>query len=343
MSSDRRIIAVEYGKPKYSHRFFGATIDGMLLILATLSLFALAFLAGTHTRVYTGAQETTVRVQKASGLYVENPNDPGDMLLVSDYYQATEESGMTQQEVNNTLDRRLTSFFLDENALFFSGDEGIIFYNSQKAQSGYFSENENLPDSDPSKYSVKVGVDVIYPFYVDACERAVGFLQRNKDYTDASKVIFWTTAVCVVIAYLIAYVLVFLMVPQICHRGYKTLGMLALKYGRLYVDGLNMTRSRFLLRFLFGFLLHGIGFVAIFIPPAISIAMSMYGKYGQTLPDYLANTYVVDTAKTEIYFTPREYLRAIQDGAIPAAELTPEQRESQRRDLGEWTETEDKS
>lgn len=326
---DQRIIAVDYRKPKYSRRFAAVLIDGACLILGALILFILIFLAGSNMPVYTDAQATIEEIELRSSLYIED--DDGDLVLVSDYYTTDNFEDATYAELNAYLDQALVNFF--QSDVYFEEGEGITFYNSEKASSGYFTlVDASLDDSDPSKYAESVAASVVYDFYVDCCENAIGFLQGNADYTNASKAVFWTTFVCGLISYLIAYFLLELMVPLICNRGYRTLGMLALKYARIYVDGLNMTRKRFMLRFLFGFLIHGIGFVAFFIPPAISIAMSMFGKYGQTLPDYLANTYIVDITKSQIYFTPKEYLRALQESALEVQELTPEQKEAKRRD-----------
>ena len=325
-----KTIPVEYPKPKLKQRVGAVLIDGLCLILSTLMLFSLLFLATTHLPIYTGAQGDLDRIRLDSGLYVRSGND---VELVSDHYDPENDpslsSGMAYDEISDALN----FFFADET--FFAPGAGTEFFNGEKAKEpGLFYRVEGKESTDPDQYQPlsTASNDSLLDFFVDSCEKAIGFLSNDPEYSKASRTITWSTIVTVVIAYVIAYALLFVMVPYICRRGYTTMGMLTMKYARVYVDGLIPTGSRFAVRSLVAFILEGVGFLAVLIPIAVSATLVIQGKFGQSLPDYLINIYPVDTSETSVYFTPREYAHALSSGAaISSDELTPEQKEDRRR------------
>lgn len=330
--SEKKSIAVEYSTPKLSRRVIAVIIDGACLLLTALALFAGLFAGTTHLPIYENAQKTVEKVQLDSSLYVATEKGT---TLISDYL--ADDTTSLPEDINARLSQALDTFFSDDNHLFFTDDEGIIFYNRERAsRADLFTTDPEAPDNSIARlHPLKsASQDALKTFYVDAIEKSEGFLARNRDYTSASKTIFWSSFLTGIISYLISYLIYFLAVPLIARRGFKTIGMMVMKYARVYVDGLNMTAGRFLLRFIYAFLTEGLGFVALFIPVGISIGMTIYGKFNQSLPDYLANTYTVDTQDSSIYFTPQEYAEALASGAVivAPADKTPEQRESERRD-----------
>lgn len=334
--SSEKTVGIEYSKPKIGKRALAVLIDGACLIMTTLILF-LALMQGTmRIPLYAVASSSVDDVRLASHLYQQK--EDGDIALITDIYSDSSEYAYDAQ--NRIYSTALTYFFgLDSKEkgdyVFFSEGAGIKFYNSQKgARTDLFVKvSDDQTDPDMYAQSQFASDKSLAEFYTECVENSTGFLSNVEAYSQASSTMFWSALITGIICYLISYLIWFLAVPFGFRRGFKTLGMAAARYGKVYVDGLNMTAERFLLRFLFSFLTLGIGFVAFFIPLAVSVTFTYFGQFSQSLPDYLANVYPVSTEKDQIYFTPTEYKNAIIQGKIIlSTDLSAEQKESKKRD-----------
>lgn len=331
--SESKTIGVEYASPRIGKRTTAVLIDGACLILSTIILFVLFFMGTQNLGLYRDAQATIHDVEMSTGLYVE-PENGGAPQLLTDYYE--DDDVTTPGQLNSRYSQALDAFFASE--IFFADGSGTGFYNRQKAErTDLFYQVEGLEDSDPGQY---LPLDTATPeslleFYSTCIDNSVGFLTNVPAYTEASQTLMWAAIVTGILAYVICYTIFFLAVPFAFRRGYRTLGMAAARYGRVYVDGLNPSAGRFALHFLWSFLTLGIGFIALFIPVAVSITMAMFGRFSQSLPDYLSNTYPVDMTQDSIYFTPREYAEALASGQAASSSQSPEEKEAQRRDSDE--------
>ena len=316
-----KTIGVEYASPRIGKRTTAVLIDGTCLILSCIILFMLLFMGTQNLGLYKDAQNTIYDVEMSTGLYVQ-PEDGSAPELLTDRYE--DDSVITPGQLNEIYSDALDDFFASE--IFFADGSGISFYNQQKAEhTDLFYKVDGLTEDDPGQYQPLAGANPedLLDFYSTCIDNSVGFLTNVPAYTEASQTLMWAAIVTGILAYVICYTIFFLAVPFAFRRGFRTLGMAAARYGRVYVDGLNPTAGRFALHFLWSFLTLGIGFVALFIPVAISITMAMFGRFSQSLPDYLSNTYPVDMTHDSIYFTPREYAEALASVPEPRGEGGP--------------------
>lgn len=353
MNNDRA-IEVDYHLPRFSKRSLAAFIDLVLLFLLTAILATIFFFTCSAMPYYTAPQEDLVSLKLDSRIGLFVPDDNGNPMLITDKYNESNTSDST--EIKEIYSTALTTFYSESDDLVFHNDDGspsgdgVYIYNQLKEEAqtsdGHFSLFDSTSATvdlhDPNAFVENDDLladylDDFISFYQTNIENALGYLSNASIYSKATRIKTYTWIGATLSSYVISFFVVFMVMPLCLKRGYRTLGMWLGKYGIVYVDGLNPTVSRFLLRFLWRFLLEGLlSWVSLFIPLIVSSFMSYKGMYGQSLPDYLANTYPVDLSSAQIYLTPNEYVRALMDGKAMAGKsfkgTSPEEKESTRRD-----------
>lgn len=311
---EKQIIGVEYMLPTGKQRIKAILVDFLSFLLLTLLLFGLSFSVAYNLPSYKMNLEEMDSVRLESHLYEEDKENK--LELVSSLYSTKQ--GYGEAESKKHMSEALIAFYGPDSP-FFSTDKnnqpgGVVFYNSERAKRSDLFEKV----SEEVALSSYVEIDSVpdkdfISFYEDAIEKSIGFLSNNKEYVTASNRLLWHALISFFIAYILSFLLLFLMLPMIFYRGYKTLGMMVGKCGRIYVNGLNPTRARFLLYFFFDFLFTGLSVAMLLIPLFISITMLFLSKAQQSLPDYLANTYLIDTSSQDIFLTPTEYALSLKE------------------------------
>ena len=350
MADTDRLIGIEYQKPAFGKRFLAGLVDVLCTAIATIGLFFSFFTGSSRFPAYVNAEQQISKIQEASGIYVAQGEK---QVLISGFY--SEDTSLTTNEKKALYADALAVFYDPAANLFFfnladgsANGEGTAIYNEARSQArdangvAMFVRQSDDDRSlsafaeDPAVLATSLSEYVA--FYVNQLEKAQGYFVNNTAYVSGSTYQIVTVILTILVAYVVSLLLFFLLVPLLIPRGYRTLGMLLGKYGLVYVNGLVPTRKRFLLRFLFLFLIEGLLSLATFFLPVIFPAvMAGYGKYGASLPDLLANTYEVDLTKDELFFTPAEYLDHLRHLAAKGQPLAgrsdnPEAKEDQRSD-----------
>lgn len=350
MADTDKQIGIEYRKPAFGKRFLAGLVDVLCTAIATIGLFFAFFAGSSRFPAYVDAEQQISQIREASGIYVAQGEK---QVLISGFY--SEDTSLTTNEKKALYASALAVFYDPEADLFFfnladgrANGEGTVIYNEARAQAraangvSMFVRQSDDDHSlaalaeDPAVLATSLSEYVA--FYVDQLEKAQGYFVNNATYASSSTYQIVTVILTILVAYVVSILLFFLLVPLLIPRGYRTLGMLLGKSGLVYVNGLVPTRKRFLLRFLFLFLIEGLlSLFTFFLPVIFSAVMAGYGKYGASLPDLLANTYEVDLTKDELFFTPAEYMEHLRHLAAkgqPPVEQSgnPEARESRRSD-----------
>lgn len=333
----RKFIASEYSLPTFQSRRKAGFVDLLfLLFLSAVLLFSFDAIA-RRLPYYRRGEEAYVRVQRQSGLYAEVE---GSLLFLPSAIQNLDENARKE-----ALAQGLATFYDPSSALFFYGEGGAADgsgaerYNRLRAEASsdggrklFIRLKDDLKDlssyaEDPEV--VEENLSDYVSFYRSAVDEALGFMTRNASYRSYSQTILWTWVGSLSLGYLFAFLCTFFVVPLTLKRGYQTLGMRLSHISLVATEGLNPSLPRFFLRFLFLFLEGVLSPLTLFTPLMLSSFLSLR-RYGQTLPDALADTYRVDTSFKPVFFTPAEYaefLRGEKRGALLA--MSDEEREAQ--------------
>ena len=149
-------------------------------------------------------------------------------------------------------------------------------------------------------------------FYVKALgEYAFNYLSNSKEYVEASRIVTFAGLIFIPIIINICALVFSLALPLFLRRGGKTLGKLVFGLSVLNVHALPPKWWHYLLRFAFFLIIEvNLSLVAFAIPLIVSFSMVVFSKTGQSLHDYVCNTYVLDTKGKTVYLTQEEYMIA---------------------------------
>jgi uncharacterized RDD family membrane protein YckC len=298
-------MEVTYEKASYNHRIFAFLIDlAVTFILGSLIAWGFYSMMPNFP-FYQSASETYDNLQLESGLYVQNG---AAISKIDKYYEST-----AKDEANAHYESALVSFY--QNKMFFSDPSaGSALYREQKVGA------KALVDSKGETYWVvntngdvvrKEGItdEALNAFYVSALEdHAYAYLTNNVDYVNASRTLTWSGLISIPIALNITLVFVSLVIPLCFSRGKKTLGKMIFHLAVLNVHACSVSWGHYLLRFLFLLLIEvDLSLVSFGIPLIVSFSMFVFSKRGQSLHDYVCNTYVVDSSTQSIYINQHEY------------------------------------
>lgn len=298
-------MEVTYERASYNHRIFAFLIDAAVtFILGSLIAWGL-YSALPGLPFYQSASKQYDEIQLKSGLYLQNGTT---ISKIDKFYESSVKS-----EANDYYESALTSFY--KNSLFFSDPtSGSALYREQKvgAKAIVDSKGETYWTLDAQGNIVRkegVSDDSLNAFYVSALEdHAYAYLGNNADYVSASRTLTWSGLISIPIALNVTLILVSLVVPLCFSRGKKTFGKAILHLAVLNVHACSVSWSHYLLRFLFLLLIEvDLSLVSFGIPLIVSFSMFVFSKRGQSLHDYVCNTYVVDCSAQTIYKNQTEY------------------------------------
>ena len=260
---------------------------------------------------YKAANNRINEIQLSSHLYAQR--DDGTTKLLCDHLLVNDDSDY--EDINRQLDEALTAFYSDPLYFEQSGDNnGMSIYNSYKIPTGQDSSDLFIYQDETHTTIVKkagVADKSIYDFYVKTMsENAVKCVIDNPDYISASRTISLSYYFIILLVPISLSVIIFeLIIPLCLHRGKKTLGKLVFKLAVLDVRGLSCSWRRYILRFIFFFFAEFLLSVVTFaIPLIVSFTLLVFNKAGQSLHDYVINTYVVEAPTSSVMLTPEEYI-----------------------------------
>lgn len=304
-------MEVNYTKASYRNRLFAFFTDLMIMVMVALGGIFLTQTIMNNVPFYKSANEKINEIQLSSHLYAER--DDKTTKLLCDYLLI--QTDADYPKVNKQLDDALTSFYSDSK--YFNQEDpksGLYLYNTLKIPEGETSSSLFIYEDDThTKIVEKNDADKkeIYNFYVKVMsENAVYYVIDNADYISASRTISLSYYFIILLVPISLSVIIFeLIIPLCLRRGKKTIGKLLFKIAVLDVRGLSCSWKRYSLRFLFFFFVEFLLSVVTFtIPLIVSFSMMVFSKTGQSLHDYVLNTYVVEAPTTSVMLTEQEYI-----------------------------------
>lgn len=301
--SDSTTLEIDYHRASNGKLFASNFFDAFAMLILSFLLLILnnfIFFKCMPSGINTKAERDEIIL--SSHLYQKDEN--GSINLT--YVLIKDDNNKSSNEKSEQFDMTLTLFFTD-----FVKD--ISIYNNYKKEAknsdGYIlfkEENNNyiraLTNSDYD--------NTYYNFYLDIIEnKATGYLQSNSNYVKNLKKEVLQNLVLFYLSLIISNFVFYYLFPVIFYRGRKTLGMKIANVGLVSVDGMNVKLSRFTLRYLFYFIvIITLSLVSFLIPIIVSLTMMLLSKSGQSLTDYVFNTYKIDTSSSSIYLNKQEYI-----------------------------------
>lgn len=304
-------MEASYTKASYRNRLFAFFTDLMCMVVLGLIGVFLTQTIMNNVSFYKKANQTINDIQLSSHLYYER--DDGTTKLLCDYLLIKTDNDY--ESVNKQLDEALTEFYTDSK--YFIQDDpksGLYLYNTLKIPEGETASSLFIFEDDTHSKIVErndASKKDIYNFYVKVMsENAVHYVIDNANYISASRTISLTYYFIILLLPISLSVIIFeLIIPLCLRRGKKTIGKLLFKIAVLDVQGLSCSWKRYCLRFIFFFFIEFLLSIVTFtIPLIISFTMAVFTKTGQSLHDYVINTYVVEAPMSSVMITKEEYI-----------------------------------
>lgn len=298
-----KVVEIDYHRASNGKLFASNFFDAFAMLILSFLLLILnnfIFFKCLPSGINTKAEREEIILSS----YLYQKDDNGNINLV--YIIIKDDNNKSSNEKSQLFDNTLTLFFTD-----FVKD--ISIYNNYKKEATtsdcllLFKEENNsyiraLTNNDYD--------NTYYNFYLDIIEnKATGYLQADSRYVRNLKKEVLQNLVIFYISLLISNFVFYFLFPVIFYRGRKTLGMKIANVGLVSVDGMNVKLSRFSLRYLFYFVvIITLSLVSFLIPIIVSLTMMLESKTGQSLTDYVFNTYKIDTSSSSIYTSKEEYI-----------------------------------
>ena len=351
MKMDEKKTA-EYFKAPFGKRMISILTEVILLSFGAFLFLFLSRLVVESMPLYTDSFATYLNISKDSGLYVCDDSTENNLVTLTEYYG--EKDYETQ---NKTIEEALTRFYTLEE--FFSQDSsskdyGPSIYRDMKLGDSAIGKDEGVayflldssgnPQQNPSYTEEKMN-----SFYLTAYDRSVSYLQNNESYLQARNVLtIYINLVLIPLSIVLSFFVFELLLPLLFfRRGKQTIGMKLMKLSLLGTNALSPTWKRYLGRQMLQlFLIILLSLVSFGIPLILSFSMMLFRKDGQSLADYLAGTYMVDSSEQSVYLSYEEMedlqKKASSSGSNP---LLPPSKDKGETPLGEdsiWRNLKDK-
>ena len=294
---------VERESPKRFRLFTSHVFD---FVFFTLIAFLLNFALSPLLGMVPASKEASLfqeQIQLESQLYVKD----GEVVKnIAEYFES---KNLPMNEESDELDDALTYFFtlyIKEETKD-SGELYLKFKTEAKTKDG-----SPLFDEKGERALENADYDSDYlSFYRElASDKAPGYLSVKPEYLAARRTLIIMQIVSIACSITLSYLVFYIAIPLIFHRGKQTFGFKINGLYLLFVDGMSPKLGRFLLfalfRYAFFFLL-AIPFVL--IPYFVSITMMIIRKEKQTLSEYLFGFYCVKAKKEEIYESKEELVK----------------------------------
>lgn len=304
MEEKTETIEIKATTPKFFRLASSALFDALTVILLTfllsLATFPLYFLTPSYKEPTLFREE----IMLSSHLYEQND---GGVRLISTSLK--ENSSLTFEEKNARLEEALSycyTVYLNEE-LEGKGKEKL---NSYYQASSY--EGNRLFGADGSRLLKEEAYEEAYlNAYCDILEsHGVSDLDLKAGFADARTKILWGYATTFLISFSLSCLVLFLAIPLCFKKGKRTLGMLLTKLAYLDQWGFSPSWKRWLLRFLFQWILILCGaFFTFGATLVFSCAFSAWRKDHQSISDYVLAVYPVDASCSEIYAKEEELMK----------------------------------
>lgn len=288
-------IELTYQAASSFRKFSGAFFDWFVTIITTIILMIPALFIMQNNSGYKSLIKNMNSEQINSQLYV---GDENSTTVLSTYLKNNDD--LTYNEKSEKIDSALTYFY----STYIAKDLNDSYKKYEEFKLNAEKDGKKMFDSSLNRTLTNSDYDYSYfKLYCDHLDNvAINYLSLNsnfKNYSNKIALIYIFSFLGVIIISILIY---FLIIPLCISRGKRTLGMLLTSVSLIGPDGLSCSYKRFLLRFLFFFFVEFIGsLVALLIPFAVSVTMSLVSKNKQGLKDYILNTYLVDTKGTIVY------------------------------------------
>ncbi len=296
MEEKTETIEIKATTPKFFRLASSALFDALTVILLTflfsLATFPLYFLTPSYKEPTLFREE----IMLSSHLYEQND---GGVRLISTSLK--ENSSLTFEEKNARLEEALSycyTVYLNEEL----EGKGAEKLNSYYQASSY--QGTRLFGDDGSRLLKDEAYEEAYlNAYCDIAEsHGVSDLDLKAGFADARVKILWGYATTFLISFSLSCLVLLLAVPLCFKKGKRTLGMLLTKLAYLDQWGFSPSWKRWLLRFLFQWILILCGaFFTFGATLVFSCAFSAWRKDHQSISDYVLAVYPVDASTSEIY------------------------------------------
>lgn len=294
---------LEYNKAKIYKRFFAAFIDLFCVFLMTFILFSLTNMVLLHIESYSSLVEKRNNLLDESHLYDEN------YLVITDVI-ADEKEFPTFNSKKDYLSEHIEEFY---NSSLYFDDLSEIKEEYDKRRIEYRYNGIKLFDYNENNEIIELNVSPEYltNFYIEEVNNyCLKYLFNNIDYVETTRIISLVSILNFACWLILMVTLFYLVFPLwIFKRGRLTIGKRIFSIGLIDGNALNITNSKYILRFLFIlFIMFILSFFSFLLPIFVSIGMMLISKRQQDLVDYIFNNYVVDIKDSEIYLDYLEYL-----------------------------------
>lgn len=294
---------LEYNKAKIYKRFFAAFIDLFCVFLMTFILFSLTNMVLPHIESYSSLVGKRNNLLDESHLYDEN------YLVITDVI-ADEKEFPTFNSKKDYLSEHIEEFY---NSSLYFDDLSEIKEEYDKRRIEYRYNGIKLFDYNENNEIIELNVSPEYltNFYIEEVNNyCLKYLFNNIDYVETTRIISLVSILNFACWLILMVTLFYLVFPLwIFKRGRLTIGKRIFSIGLIDGNALNITNSKYILRFLFIlFIMFILSFFSFLLPIFVSIGMMLISKRQQDLVDYIFNNYVVDIKDSEIYLDYLEYL-----------------------------------
>ncbi len=307
---EEKVITFDYkgvstGRAFAAHLFdfFTLIVLGALILIGTLFvMFA--------TPVYKDANARRNQIQISSHLYVESEGDMA--VLLSKKLDA--DNNLSYSEKNEQLSSALHYFF----DTFLVERSNIV--NSPVVYTKYLleyktSKGEKMFDENRTRLVKEAIYDKEYfTAYYQVCNaHAIGYVAYVGDYIEVRRAYIFCYVFAILIALSLSSFILFFIVPLLFSRGRRTFGMVLNHTGYVSYDGFSPSFKRFVLHFLFKWILVVLGSsLAFLIPVFISVTMLFLNKNHQCLSEYVLGCFMVVNDQDFIYNDYQDYERVVK-------------------------------
>lgn len=305
MEEKTEIREIKATTPKFFRLAASALFDGLTVLLLAFLLCLMSFPIYFSTPCYKEPSAFREEIMLNSRLYERHD---GGVSLIS--YSLKDSASLTLGQKRERASEALSycyTVYLDEEL----EGKGRQKLNSYCLAFTY--QGENLFGEDGARLLEEEAYEGVY---FDAyCEIAEGHgvsdLNLKQGFSAARAKILWGYLISFLIAFSFSCLLLLLLIPLCLKKGKRTLGMLLTKLAYLDQKGLSPSPGRWVLRFLFEWILILCGaFFTFGATLAFSCAFSAWRKDHQCVSDYVLALYPVDASSSEIYASEEELLKS---------------------------------
>lgn len=314
VTKQEKVIELEYQGIRISKNFAIRFLDLFLCVVLGLILNVITLFVIQENPLYQEMTQKQYDYMLSSQLYQETKDENQNTAIINSYRFYMDEDKLTNDEKSLHLDENLTFFFgtyVNEEL----SNEGMKFYLDAKSEQ-QTEDGKEMFDKEGKRLLISDDYDLAYfNAYGNILENtALGYLNVKEDYLATRKNISLFYLIGIPLTFILAYTIIYYILPLFFSRGKKTLGMIITKTALLSADGMSVKAGRFTCYFLFKLFIVFIGsFAALLIPLGVSITMIVLSKSHQSLSEYVANVYLVSTESQTVYKDVSEFYLANQN------------------------------